>query len=68
MTAERPRRHGYVGWLEFVKEPGMTTHIAYMHEDGYPYFPEGGSLTEWDLRAAEAAGRTWPLVPSNWLT
>ena len=58
-------RSGYVGWVEFVRDGGSTTHIAYLYEHSEPYFPEGG-LTEWDLRASEAAGRMWPLVRCDW--
>ena len=58
-------RVGYVGWVEFIKYGGSTTPLAYLHEHSEPYFPEGG-LTEWDLRAAEASGRMWPLVRSDW--
>lgn len=61
------QRTGYVGWVEFVKDGGATTHIAYLYEDGSTYFPEGPQVAcEWDLRAAEAAGRMWPLVRSDW--
>lgn len=59
------QRAGYVGWVEFTKDGGSTTHIAYLHEHSESYFPEGG-LTEWDLRAAEASGRMWPLIRAQW--
>lgn len=62
-------RVGYVGWVEFAKDGGSTTHIAYLYEDGSVYFPEGPQVVcEWDLRASEAAGRMWPLVRGDWVS
>lgn len=62
------QRTGYVGWVEFVKDGGSTTHIAYLYEDGSTYFPEGPQVvSEIDLRGAEIRGRMWPLVRSDWL-
>lgn len=58
-------RAGYVGWVEFLKDQVSTTHIAYLSEDGTVYFPEP-NLSEWDLRASEAAGRMWPLIQGQW--
>lgn len=64
---EAQQRAGYVGWVEFIRDGGSTTHVAYLYEHGAPYFPESDlGLTDWDLRAAEAAGRLWPLVRGSW--
>jgi hypothetical protein len=60
----QPTRVGYVGWVEFLRGRVSTTHVAYLHEDGSAFIPEG--LSEWDLRDAEAAGRMWPLVQGEW--
>lgn len=61
------QRASYVGWVEFVKDGGCTTHIAYLYEDGSIYFPEGPQVvSEMDLRGAEIRGRMWPLVRADW--
>jgi hypothetical protein len=61
-------RTGYVGWVEFLRDQVSTTHIAYLHEDGSVYLPEGPQVvSEMDLRMAEIAGSMWPLVRADWL-
>lgn len=51
------------GWYEFVKPGGSTTHIAYVHEGGSVYLPEGLDVVgEEDFRLASASDRFWRLV------
>lgn len=51
------------GWYEFIRDGAVTTHVAYVYEDGSVYFPEGPDVVcEIDFRLATAAGRCWRLV------
>lgn len=51
-----------VGWYEFIKPGGSTTHIAYVHEGGWVYLPEGPDVvTEEDFTLASASNRFWKL-------
>lgn len=54
----------HVGWVEFVTaDDAATTHIAYVHEDGSVYLPEGPDVVTWEaFRLTAATDRFWPLV------
>lgn len=54
----------HVGWVEFVTaDDAATTHIAYVHEDGSVYLPEGHDVVTWEVfRLTAATDRFWPLV------
>lgn len=63
-TADRAAeaQKGHIGWVEFIHPKGATTHVAYIHEDGSVYLPEGDAVDpEWFTLAA-ASDRFWPLV------
>ena len=49
-----------VGWIEFIKMPEATTHIAYIYSSGEVYLPDGENVTA--LYEAHAAGRAWHLI------
>lgn len=65
MTAEQvTTAAGHIGWVEFVTaDDAATTHIAYFHEDGSVYLPEGPDVVSGEtFRLAATADRFWPLV------
>lgn len=49
------------GWYEWIREGSMTTHIAYVHENGEVFDPEQGWNSP-EFLLASAAGRTFRLV------
>lgn len=55
-----------VGWFEFYKPDVMTTHIAYVYEDGSVYLPEGLDVVdEVDFTLANARGLVYRLVRAD---
>lgn len=51
------------GWHEFYKPGVMTTHIAYVHENGWVYLPEGPDVvSETDFLLAAAEGHVHRLI------
>lgn len=54
----------HIGWVEFVTaDDAATTHVAYVHEDGSVYLPEGPVVVSGEtFRLAAATDRFWPLV------
>ncbi|MFD4572073.1 hypothetical protein ACFWNK_01920 [Streptomyces sp. NPDC058417] len=52
------------GWYEVINPRTTTTHIAYVHEDGSLYLPEG-DLTEEEFTFAAARGATHRLVRAD---
>lgn len=49
------------GWYEWHKMPQNTTHIAYVHENGSVYLPEGDA-DQSDFLLASARGHVHRLV------
>lgn len=49
------------GWYEFLRPGVSTTHIAYVHENGWVYVPES-DIDVSDFYLASASGRCWRLV------
>ncbi|WP_435215858.1 hypothetical protein [Streptomyces sp. bgisy034] len=51
------------GWYEVINPRNATTCIAYVHEDGTLYLPEGeGTLTHEEFVFAAARGRAYRLI------
>lgn len=66
LLAPAPLREGGVGWYEVIHPSRATTHIAYVHEDGSIYFPEGDyPLSEHEFAFAAATGRAHRLVRAD---
>lgn len=61
MTAER---NAGPGWYEVIT-PRATTCIAYVHEDGSLYLPEGDALTAEEFAFAAARGNAHRLVRAD---
>ena len=51
-----------VGWYEVIHPSDATTHIAYVHEDGSIYLPEGPALDRHEFEFASARGKVRKLV------
>lgn len=63
LLAPAPLREGGVGWYEVIHPSRATTHIAYVHEDGSIYFPEGTQvLDRHEFAFAAARGLAHRLV------
>jgi hypothetical protein len=57
-------RNAGPGWYEVITSPQATTCIAYVHEDGSLYLPEG-DLTEEEFAFAAARGKAHRLVRAD---
>ena len=53
-----------VGWYEFIRPGGSTTHVCYAHESGDVYVPEP-DVTADDFTLAASGGRAWKLVRAS---
>lgn len=66
LLAPAPLREGGVGWYEVIHPSRATTHVAYVHEDGSIYFPEGTQvLDSHEFAFAAARGRAYRLVRAD---
>lgn len=63
LLAPAPLTEDGVGWYEVIHPSRATTHIAYVHEDGSIYFPEGTQvLDRHEFEFAAARGLAHRLV------
>lgn len=53
------------GWYEVINPRNATTNIAYVHEDGTLYLPEGDALTHEEFAFAAARGNTHRLIRAD---
>ena len=66
LLAPAPLREDGVGWYEVIHPSRATTHIAYVHEDGSIYFPEGTQILDThEFAFAAATGRAHRLVRAD---
>lgn len=66
LLAPAPLREDGVGWYEVIHPSRATTHIAYVHEDGSIYFPEGTqALDTHEFAFAAARGEAHRLVRAD---
>lgn len=66
LLAPAPLREDGVGWYEVIHPSRATTHIAYVHEDGSIYFPEGTQVLDThEFAFAAARGRAYRLVRAD---
>lgn len=66
LLAPAPLREDGVGWYEVIHPSRATTHIAYVHEDGSIYFPEGTQvLDSHEFTFAAARGLAHRLVRAD---
>lgn len=53
------------GWYEVINPRNTTTNIAFVHEDGSLYLPEGDALTSDEFAFAAARGNAHRLVRAD---
>lgn len=66
LLAPTPLPNSGAGWYEVIHPAKATTHIAYVHEDGSIYFPEGTQvLDRHEFDFAAARGRAHRMIRAD---